>query len=69
MMTKDQIQQWKELRQHSVTIEETLQKMQILAEAVGDSEMRRYVFGSKHMSAMIGMRLDVVANEEKWRKA
>lgn len=68
MMTTEQKLKWKELRLHSKALDESLKQMHNLAEAVGDSEMRRYVRGATHLSAMIGMRLDVVANEEKWRR-
>lgn len=65
-MTTEELNQWKELRTHSEHIDKALERMSKLAEALNDAEMRRYVYGAQHMQRMLNLRLDTVAEGERW---
>lgn len=66
-MTPSQIAQWKQLRKRSQELGDAVLKLKEAATLVEDGPVQFYLHGLENMHGMIGMRIDAVAQDERWR--
>lgn len=58
---------WSNLRSQSKQLAELLGKMKETAEAVHDDAILFYVRGAANQNTMISLKIETVADEERWR--
>lgn len=58
---------WSNLRSQSKQLAELLGKMKETAEAVDDKTILFYVRGAANQNTMISLKIETVADEERWR--